>query len=280
MSSNNLWDQNVYEKPGSKEYLSNSPDSLKLKLSKEIQKNEALESRWREAEYELTIIKQEHKQKEGELLSQIEDLENQLKFSEKLLKSKSKNKEESYDSEMINQLEQKLSEYENKFVSMKENETKFKFELNELKQSNNEFKLKLDRYKQRIGKHHKRNNTQAEEFNNIFNGTERLSTLGFMAGMGKKLLNDAEGSDESEIFESSQCTPERQERSTVSHKSNFKNKYYKKYAKYKALANEQQIQLQEMKDRAISSLVEKEKKIIQVTQEYDEVVSKLKSEIK
>ena len=46
-----------------------------------------------------------------------------------------------------------------------------------------------------------------------------------------------------------------------------------------SLVNELQIQLQEMKDRAISSLVEKEKNIIRLTQSYDKKIQSLQDEL-
>lgn len=165
---------------------------------------------------------------------------------------------------MVEELEEKLSEYENEIIRLKESETKLIFENNELKHLNSTLKLKLEQSDFQSTQVHRRNKTQMNDFSQTALQNERLSTLGYMVNTRPQLLYETSGSDETV---ESPLAEECKERATYNDASPLTMKLksakiqHKKYIKYKTLCNDLKIQLQEMKDRAISSLVGKEKHI-------------------
>lgn len=244
--------------------------------------------RLRDAEYELTKLTQSQHKTEAELHSKIIELESQLGVSPSsggtigVMKERSK---------MVEELEQKLSGYETQFIDMKETETRLHFELGDLKRQNDELKFKLENCTfSTYDTNHKLAAEDAKELEQKIGEDVRPSTLELFTSSPSKFLPNTEESDESEMYDNISSLSGRQERRTLSIRSTGKmntpekgnlrnNKYYKKYLKYKSAADDLRIQIQETKDRAIASLVEKEKKLMKLTQEFEAKEKKFKKTI-
>ena len=258
MSNYERFRKNTKELHKNLDFDSMSTKDIKRMYDKISNKNKELESQFRDKEFQQIKLEQKHQIEKAQLLAKIEDLENQAEFYEKSEKKKNQRQEtESVtNSNLIEQFEQKLSDYENEIINLKENETKLNFELSELKHANDSLKLKYDKLKQQSIMNGRRLTYDDKQFNKIISSGERLSTLAFVASSPKKLATNIKDNDSKDT---------KGDFDTVSSNN--------------SLINELQIQLQEMKDRAISSLVEKEKNIIRLTQSYDKKIQSLQDEL-
>ena len=215
---------------------------------------------------------QEHHKKEASLNCKIIELESSAKedwsFNSNL------------ESDIIEELKLKLKAYETEWLWLRESEEKVRLELNLLKSKNSEMNTKLTR---NFDENNLKNfNPNKIEENNSSNSSEFEHKHSEVINNFNKLekwdesANSAMSEDYNNIYDSKinnfNC------KSKLSPENSKKNKYYKKYIQYKTLASELQTKIQETKDRAIRSLVEKEKGFMKQKQEWKIVENAYKRE--
>ena len=142
---------------------------------------------------------------------------------------------------------------------MKENKVRMEYEIAELKTRN----LNLEeRFK---------SSSECNWYNELNDAVEQSDD----SGMNEQLFSQGEYDLDQNDFKERHKV-----RSTISAKQlnknsspdmiKTKNKYYKKYLQYKKMYLDLQAQNTETKDRAISSLVDKEKKIMKLCSQFEE----------
>ena len=217
-------------------------------------------------------LAQEHHKKEASLNYKIIELESSAKedwsFNSNL------------ESDIIEELKLKLKAYETEWLWLRESEEKVRLELSLLKIKNSEMNTKLTRNFDENNL--KSFNPNKIEENNSSNSSEFEHKHSEVINNFNKLekwdesVNSAMSEDYNNIYDSKinnlNC------KSKLSPENSKKNKYYKKYIQYKTLASELQTKIQETKDRAIKSLVEKEKGFMKQKQEWKIVENAYKRE--
>lgn len=206
-------------------------------------KNKQLEIRIRDLELELSRITHDFHRKEAEMSKQLvvekEDIHNG-------------------SSSLVKELQLKLTDCESELISVKESESKMKFEFDLLVHQNVELKKKLSESQSTINK----NVCENYSIDSVELSPNNSNPHGLQS-------SHTEESDRSGVSEDAQLGDQKLKTDLKTPDKSKKNRYYRKYLHYKGLANEIQQQLQETKERAIVSLVEKEKSFIKQKQDLN-----------
>lgn len=213
-------------------------------LKNEQKKNKQLEIRIRDLELELSRATHEFHRKEAEISKQLvgdrEEIHND-------------------PSSLVKQLQLKLADCESELISLRESESKMKFEFDLLIHQNVELKKKISE-------------SQSTKLSKNLCNSYSIDSVELSPNNSKPVglqSSHTEESDRSGISEDAHLGEQNLKSDLKTPDKSKKNRYYRKYLYYKGLASEIQHQLQETKDRAIVSLVEKEKSFIKQKQELN-----------
>ena len=142
---------------------------------------------------------------------------------------------------------------------LKENKARMEYEIAELKARNVKLETTFKNYSE-YGCSNELND-EAKEYNDNSSISDNLFTQGDF---------DLENNDAKELPKvRSTISATNMGKSSSPEMIRVKNKYYKKYLQYKRLYIDLQAQNAETKNRAISSLVDKEKKIMKLNIEFE-----------
>lgn len=173
-------------------------------------------------------------------------------------------------------MKKELQIYEQTFTEMTKSEAKLKINLEELKSQKHILSKKLKKFDSFTSSPTKDLSPQLMDAFNEKVCEDNLNNSDVFTITPTKAILKSDQSDENSLLDDSVGDGERnslhvnnmEKLQSVETKSG-NNKYYKKYMKYRSMANDLHQQVQSIKSKAVASMVEKEKRIMKLTQENE-----------